>query len=385
MSLKIEKLLECVIVIGLFAGGSQGQSVFCIDPLLVGGYNTPGNSLNIEIVGDTAYISEIIDGFQIIDVTDPSAPVPLGSLMTATGQVAEIAIDGGVAYLADGGNGLTAVDVSDPANPFQIASLSLSGSAHAVKVAGTRAFVIAGGDLVVVDISDPQNMSVIGSAVPAVPNGQDVFVQGDLAYITSPQSELLIYDVNPGLSNPELLGSVATGGVPVKVFVHGTRAYVTQIAVADELVVVDVSDSAAPVVLGSYDTPGHAWNVQVRGGTHAFVSDQFSGLSIVDVSDPAAMSLIGTYDTLGQALDVVTSNDHAYIADGVNGLVILDITNNCACPADLTGDGMLNFFDVSAFLAAFAAQDLAADFNNDGILNFFDVSAFLSAFNQGCP
>lgn len=55
------------------------------------------------------------------------------------------------------------------------------------------------------------------------------------------------------------------------------------------------------------------------------------------------------------------------------------------CPADLTGDGSLNFFDVSAFLNAFSSQDPAADFTGDGSLNFFDVSAFLNAFSAGCP
>ena len=55
------------------------------------------------------------------------------------------------------------------------------------------------------------------------------------------------------------------------------------------------------------------------------------------------------------------------------------------CLADLNGDGMLNFFDVSAFLSAFNAMNPIADFTGDGQLNFFDVSAFLSAFNAGCP
>jgi len=55
------------------------------------------------------------------------------------------------------------------------------------------------------------------------------------------------------------------------------------------------------------------------------------------------------------------------------------------CPADLTDDGELNFFDVSAFLAAFSVNDPAADFTSDGEWNFFDVSAFLNAFNAGCP
>ena len=56
-----------------------------------------------------------------------------------------------------------------------------------------------------------------------------------------------------------------------------------------------------------------------------------------------------------------------------------------ACPADLNGDGVLNFFDVSEFLSAFNAMDPAADFSGDGMFNFFDVSQFLSAFNAGCP
>ena len=56
----------------------------------------------------------------------------------------------------------------------------------------------------------------------------------------------------------------------------------------------------------------------------------------------------------------------------------------CCC-ADITGEGVLNFFDVSAFLVAFAAMDPIADWNFDGIYNFFDVSAFLGAFTAGCP
>lgn len=55
------------------------------------------------------------------------------------------------------------------------------------------------------------------------------------------------------------------------------------------------------------------------------------------------------------------------------------------CPADLSGDGSLDFFDVSAFLSAFNSMDPAADFSGDGMFDFFDVSQFLSAFNAGCP
>ena len=49
------------------------------------------------------------------------------------------------------------------------------------------------------------------------------------------------------------------------------------------------------------------------------------------------------------------------------------------CPADLTGDGELNFFDVSQLLTE------QVDYNSDGLFNFFDVSAFLIDFKAGCP
>lgn len=71
--------------------------------------------------------------------------------------------------------------------------------------------------------------------------------------------------------------------------------------------------------------------------------------------------------------------------DHTIGLDNITITHTASCLADLTDDGELNFFDVSAFLSAFTSQDPIADFNGDGNFNFFDVSDFLGAFTAGCP
>ena len=49
------------------------------------------------------------------------------------------------------------------------------------------------------------------------------------------------------------------------------------------------------------------------------------------------------------------------------------------CPADLNGDGELNFFDVSFFLVN------QTDYNSDGEFNFFDVAAFIADYQTGCP
>ncbi|MGV6813734.1 MAG: FG-GAP-like repeat-containing protein [Phycisphaerales bacterium] len=64
------------------------------------------------------------------------------------------------------------------------------------------------------------------------------------------------------------------------------------------------------------------------------------------------------------------------------------LTTSCIevpCVADFTGEGVLDFFDVSAFLQAFGSQDPSADLTGEGIFDFFDVSAFLQAFAAGCP
>ncbi len=65
-------------------------------------------------------------------------------------------------------------------------------------------------------------------------------------------------------------------------------------------------------------------------------------------------------------------------------MIAYDIVCVPECVADFDGDGMLSFFDVSQFLAAYTSMDPRADLNGDGVLNFFDVSAFLSAYSAGC-
>jgi hypothetical protein len=94
----------------------------------------------------------------------------------------------------------------------------------------------------------------------------------------------------------------------------------------------------------------------------------------------ASEGISGMYDQV-QAVGILP--DHALEASIVGNEV--QIVMVMTCDADLNNDGSLNFFDVSAFLSAFAAQDPAADFTNDGAFNFFDVSAFLAAFSAGCP
>ena len=105
----------------------------------------------------------------------------------------------------------------------------------------------------------------------------------------------------------------------------------------------------------------------------------FEGLSLPAI--PFELPTLGS-DTASVIFTLAPEN---LTLDALVGLNIIANATQSSCSADLNNDGLLNFFDVSAFLGAFTAMDPAADFTGDGLYNFFDVSAFLGAFSAGCP
>ncbi len=76
-------------------------------------------------------------------------------------------------------------------------------------------------------------------------------------------------------------------------------------------------------------------------------------------------------------------NDQWFIDDVAVTTVFIE--ENPPCPADLSGDGIVDISDVFLFLNAYNSGDLLADFTGDGLVDISDVFAFLTSFNAGCP
>lgn len=137
--------------------------------------------------------------------------------------------------------------------------------------------------------------------------------------------------------------------------------------------------------------------VQFRASTNNIISvgdtlmqsNNFAGISAggvlqttTSVQIPPTLApgtyYIGTIVSEPSGNEITTSNN--WVSD-TNTITVL------ACAADLAAPwGVLNFFDLSTYLAAYNAQnpsaDLAAPF---GVFNFFDISAYLASYNAGCP
>jgi hypothetical protein len=107
----------------------------------------------------------------------------------------------------------------------------------------------------------------------------------------------------------------------------------------------------APAVRGVFDTSGDAWDVAVAGD-RAFVADGLAGLRILDVSDPANIVHLGSYDTPGFARQVKLSGALAYVADSEAGLQILDVSN----PANIV---LLSSYSINSKAAAYGVELVA--------------------------
>ena len=129
-----------------------------------------------------------------------------------------------------------------------------------------------------------------------------------------------------------------------------------------------VGDNSGAVYV--FERTGTVWPHQVKlVPSDAFAFDQFG----------YAVSMDGGLGLFGSHLN----EDDGFQSGSA---YVFDLEPDCAeCPADFSGDGMLNFVDVSLFMFAVSSGNPDADMTGDGLLNFFDISAFIAAMGEGCP
>jgi hypothetical protein len=155
---------------------------------------------------------------------------------------------------------------------------------------------------------------------------EDVVVAGNLAYVADQDSVLLVIDVTDRAA-PVVLGAVGKTGGENGVALALAAPYAYVAVEADGLYIVDVSQPGNPTTVGIF--PGaYAKDVAVVGNL-AYVADQDYGLRIVDVSDAAAPVLRGSAATDGP-FGVAVAGHYAYCADNDSGFVVVDVTNPTA-------------------------------------------------------
>jgi hypothetical protein len=371
------------------AMGSQGLWVVDLGnpaaPALRGSYDTPGMAYAVALngTGTIAYVADGLQGLKIVSISNPSAPTLLGSL-ALSGIQQDIVVIGTVAYVLDQTGRLATVDVSTPSAPRQLGSLVLGRYAFNLAVEGTRAVVhdaINGvAYLDSIDVSNLAAPTLLGSvALGASGNVKGLSLSGGRVYVADKVQGLKIYtvqgtptwqstvqddfaskhvsvasavtavvgvDVATSFARLQLIDaadptaphvvsemptSVAAGTTSgfLDIASNGTRA-VTAMGSAG-IWVVDLANTAAPVVRGTYDTPGIAYAVAMNStGSLAYVADGLQGLRIISLANPSAPTLAGSLAVSGIQQDIAVVGNTVYLVDQTGRLVTVDVSTPSA-------------------------------------------------------
>ena len=169
----------------------------------------------------------------------------------------------------------------------------------------------------------------------------DAAVEGDTLYVIG-RGNLHVADVSDPAA-PRIVGRLTNLGNTRQIEVHRGVAYVT--AREDGLFIVDVKKPDAPALLCHYDTIELATGIALSGDV-AFVACRTAGVELVDVSDPRQPVHLSTVRT-GEAQSVVARNGFLYAGVwGSRELVICDVRDPyrpaviSKTPLDGYGDGV---------------------------------------------
>jgi len=240
-----------------------------------------GCAVDIQLVGNYAYVATGSTGLKIADISDPSIPVDISPDNEIGGSVWNVVIQGNYAYVPYLSNGLMVVDITNRVNPVEIARLEDIGRIREIAVYGSFLYAAIENDLSIIDISVPENPQLISSL--SIPKRiEDIAINGDYAYVATGDSGLRVIDVSSPV-NPEEIG----------------------IYIPDELTKIAVKDN------------------------YLYTASKYEGhrvFDVLDASDPTHIRLVGNcaFGSYSRCNEIEIHNDLAYLA-ATGGLVIIDI------------------------------------------------------------
>jgi hypothetical protein len=287
-----------------------------------------------------------VDRGLVLDTADPANPTLASSFQLPFGVAPHTAdFDGTHAYFAEEGYGLAATSLPgfgavgrfDADLPFDPAARDFED----ISVDGGRAYLAAWGfGVIVVDLADPSAPAELGRF--EFPFATAIEAHGDRVYVASTTNGGIfkVLDVsNPAA--PTLLGSINTSKT-YDLTVRGDYAFLADGADFGDggLRVVDVSNPASPSVVGQETGCPYAGGLDVSADGNtvylACESDESfaNALRIIDTSDKTNPTLIGTVALPGSTQLPDYNAAHAVIVDGTtayvaneNGVDEVDITD----------------------------------------------------------
>lgn len=307
-------------------------------PRAIGSFNTLGGVQDVAVSKEYAYVTDSGEGgLHVLDVTQPADPRQHGALCPLR-WATDLSLSEGYIYAPVWVDGFSVVNVTDPAHPGQVGSLSssdLQGGGDRTALACGYAYVTVGDGLRVLDVTDPTSphlvgqLDVQGKTLGLTVTKNHAYLAGGYYEEATSKGILRVIDVADP-TRPGEIGSVQMDGEAQDVVLTNDYAYVmvadcAYAACSGGLRTIDVSDPTHPHLVGSLNLAGGGLDVTAVG-SYVYVAAGETGLWVVDVSDPGAPHVAGFLNTAGRARKIAVANELAYVADGTGGLLILRVS-----------------------------------------------------------
>lgn len=173
-----------------------------------------------------------------------------------------------------------------------------------------------------------------GLNIAGTNDGLKIQAQGNFAYLVrnGGSPNFIIIDVT-NTASPLVVSSLTLSGTPKNIWVAGNYAYVASTADNRELQIIDISNPSLPSLAGFYNAVGSADanGIYVVGST-AYLTRTSSTereFLIINISEPTLPTLMGSLDLAATGYEVVALGDFAFVASGHNSqeLQVVNISN----------------------------------------------------------
>ncbi len=200
----------------------------------------------------------------------------------------------------------------------------LGGANSALAVQGNYTYVGEGPRLAIVDSSNKADPVVVGKTAPLPDVVLGVKAAGNYAYVAAGWAGLRIINISDPAA-PLEIGFFDTPSYVRDVDIAGSYAYLPDGGFG--LRIVDISNPAAPFEVGITPSLG-TWMIDVAvAGDRAYVTTEDYGFVIFDISSPSAPSELGYFLTGAEAGGVIVDGDYAYLLGSSTNLLIVDVSN----------------------------------------------------------
>ncbi len=313
----------------------------------VAAVNAPTNPATSDVLQATnfafdatrAYVTYNMDGpaiegaLDVIDLSSPTTPALIGSLIFGSEEFADIAITGTTALLVgqdNNGGLLTVVDISDPTQPKELSKLSL-GSYYGTSIAldGTNAYVAtgdSGGGVVTIDVSTPTAPKI--SNIAALDNALSAIRASGMTLALGGSGGTDLFNVSTGTAVSLAPIGSEVFAAPVRMAV-ASGLIVTNGAHSGLTVLTPTNNYTSATVTFHADLTGTGNGVDVAGNLTILAQGE-AGTLLYDVTVPDSPALLGSFDfpdDRGSANEVrfgtSGASDYVFLSDGLSGFRII--------------------------------------------------------------